>query len=203
MTELKLLNRAEFDEHLAALPENQPLSLALIDLDHFQEVNESHGQAVGDEILRGVERILTRSLPAEAIVARIGGDEYAAALPDMPAESALILLEEVRGHFSSREASPSLPRKMTLSVGIAGRPPHAKTLEELFRAADEALYRAKSEGRGRTAIYVESKMTLKSNYYPKAGLERLAKLSNALNRTEASLLREALDSLLGKYSEEL
>jgi predicted DNA-binding protein len=46
-------------------------------------------------------------------------------------------------------------------------------------------------------------MTLKSNYYPKAGLERLAKLSNALNRTEASLLREALDSLLGKYSEEL
>lgn len=70
-------------------------------------------------------------------------------------------------------------------------------LEHVYQ--DEALYRAKSEGRGRVAIYVESKMTLKSNYYSKASLERLAKLSDALNRTEASLLREALDDLFVKH----
>lgn len=107
----------------------------------------------------------------------------------------------MRVHFSSREVSPTLPRKLTLSVGIASRPPHARTMSEPFRAADEALFRAKREGRSRSAIYVESKMTLKSNYYSKASLERLAKLSNALNRTEASLLREALDDLVAKYSE--
>ena len=72
-----------------------------------------------------------------------------------------------------------------------------------MRAADEALFRAKREGRGRVAIYVEDKMTLKSNYYSKAALERLAKLSRATGRTEASLLREALDDLLVKYKDEL
>ena len=74
---------------------------------------------------------------------------------------------------------------------------------ELYRAADEALLRAKREGRSRACIYVESKMVLKSNYYPKSQLERLAKLSAALGRTEASLLREALDDLIEKYRGEL
>jgi predicted DNA-binding protein len=63
--------------------------------------------------------------------------------------------------------------------------------------------RAKRDGRDRVALYVEEKMTLKSNYYSKANLERLAKLSTATDRTEASLLREALDDLLYKYWDEL
>jgi diguanylate cyclase len=72
-----------------------------------------------------------------------------------------------------------------------------------MRAASEALHRAKREGRNRVAIYVEEKMTLKSNYYTKAQLERLAKLSNTTGRTEASLLREGLEELLAKYKDEL
>ena len=62
---------------------------------------------------------------------------------------------------------------------IAARPAHAHTYADLKRAADEAMIRAKREGRGRACIYVESKMVLKSNYYPKSQLERLAKLSGA------------------------
>jgi phosphatidylserine/phosphatidylglycerophosphate/cardiolipin synthase-like enzyme len=71
------------------------------------------------------------------------------------------------------------------------------------RAAEEALFRAKREGGGRVAIYVEEKMVLKSNYYPRGSLDRLSKLSSATGRTEASLLREALDDLFQKHRDEL
>jgi predicted signal transduction protein with EAL and GGDEF domain len=142
-------------------------------------------------------------VPPEAIVGHLSGDEYAVALPDTSAESALILLEEIRAHFGSLEPAPDVPRRVQVSVGIAARPQHAKTVQELIRAADEALFRAKREGKGRVAIYVEDRMTLKSNYYGKASLERLNKLSQATGRTEASLLREALDDLLEKHGDRL
>jgi diguanylate cyclase len=198
-----LLSRNELEQNLSALPSNQQLSLALLDVDNFLTINEDYGHGGGDEVLRALEKVLSSSVPDEAMVARIGGDEYAVALPDTPAESALILLEEIRTHFSSRQPSPNVPRKVHLSVGIASRPPHAQTAHELLLVASEALYRAKSEGRGRVAIYMESKMTLKSNYYSKASLEKLSKLSAALNKTEASLLREALEDLFIKHSDEL
>ena len=202
MNYLPVLNRHDFEQALSQL-ESGAMALALIDLDHFKEINDTLGHATGDTVLRSLERTLSGSLPENAIVGRIGGDEYAAAIPDTTAESALILLEEIRSHFSSHNVSPEIPRKIQLSVGIAAKPPHAKTIADLMRCADEAMYRAKREGRGRVAIYVEDKMTLKSNFYPKAQLERLGKLSSATGRTEASLLREALEELLVKYKDEL
>ncbi len=202
MNYLPVLNRHDFEQALSHL-ESSAMAIALIDLDHFKEINDSLGHAAGDTVLRSLERTLSGSLPENAIVGRIGGDEYAAAIPDTTAESALILLEEIRSHFSSHNISPEIPRKIQLSVGIAAKPPHAKTIADLMRCADEAMYRAKREGRGRVAIYVEDKMTLKSNFYPKAQLERLGKLSSATGRTEASLLREALEELLVKYKDEL
>ena len=197
----QVLSRAGFEEKLEEMADQ--LSIALIDIDHFKEINDEFGHAAGDDVLQSLETVLTGSLPKEALIGRLGGDEYAVALPDMPAENALILLEEVRTHFSNRRPAASVPRKVHLSIGIASRPPHAETATDLLRAATEALYRAKREGKSRVAIYVESKMTLKSNYYSKASVERLSKLSNALDRTEASLLREALDDLFIKYKEEL
>lgn len=199
----QLLDRQEFEQKLSDPTATQQFSLALLDLDNFADINEDYGHSGGDEVLRSLERVLLGSLPAEAIVGRIGGDEYAVALLETPAENALILLEEIRTHFSNRQAAPKVPRKVHLSIGIASRPPHAETFQELLRAASEALYRAKSEGRGRIAIYVEAKMTLKSNYYAKSSLEKLSKLSSALNKTEASLLREALDDLFVKHSDSL
>jgi diguanylate cyclase len=202
MNYLPILNRHDFEAALNNL-ETSSLALALIDLDHFKEINDTLGHAAGDTVLRSLERTLSGSLPSNAIVGRLGGDEYAAALPDSTAESALIVLEEIRNHFSNHNASPEVPRKIQLSIGIAAKPPHAKTIADLMRSADEALYRAKREGRGRVAIYVEDKMTLKSNFYPKAQLERLSKLSSATGRTEASLLREALEELLVKHKDHL
>ncbi len=130
-------------------------------------------------------------------VARLGGDEYAVILPESACETALILFDEIIKHFQINRES-EWPRSLSLSVGLAARPAHAESSADLQRAADEALLRAKREGRGRACIYVESKMVLKSNYYPKSQLERLAKLASAHSRTEASLLREALDDLIEK-----
>ena len=202
MRKLRIHSRLAFEEKLAALSDNA-VSIALIDLDHFMEVNDTYGHAVGDEVLAQLEEILIANAPTEALLGRIGGDEYAVALPLTSSENTLILLEEVRQHFSSRPQSEKLKTPVGMSVGIASKPPHAESVQDLLRAAAEALLRAKKEGAGRVAIYVDSKMTLKSNYYPKAALERLSKLSSALNRTEASLLREALDDLFNKHSHEL
>ena len=196
-----ILTRADFETAFDAL-QGAPLTLAVLDLDHFKSLNDTLGHAEGDRVLRGVERLLSGSLPTCSVIGRIGGDEYAAILPETAAETALILLDEVIKHFHIHR-DPQWPRGLGLSVGLAARPAHASTYDDLKRAADEAMIRAKREGRGRACIYVESKMVLKSNYYPKSQLERLAKLSGALGRTEASLLREALDDLIEKNRGEL
>jgi diguanylate cyclase len=203
MSPVPLLDRTAFETAVGDLPDRTQLALALTDIDQFKELNDTLGHEAGDSVLRSFERTLTGSLPEDAVVGRISGDEYAVALPDTSAEGALILLEEIRTHFGSREASPEVPRRVQVSVGIAARPQHAKSVPDLMRAADEALFRAKREGKARVAIYVENKMVLKSNYYARASLERLAKLSAATGRTEASLLREALDDLLAKHGDQL
>lgn len=181
---------------------NAPLAVVLTDLDGFGPVNERHGHEVGDSVLAAWDATLTGSVPAEALVARLGGDEYSVALPGHTAESALILIEEIRSHFAAHGVE-GLDEALDASAGIAAAPPHGSTGEELYRAAGAALMRAKREGRGRVAIYVEEKMTLKSNYYTRASLDRLSKLSGTTSRTEASLLREALDDLFEKYRDRL
>lgn len=201
MTPATIHDRQGFETEAGAVPEAMPLAVALADIDHFKALNDTHGSEAGDAVLRSFERTLTGSVPPDAIVGRLGGDEYAVALPRASAESALILLEEIRAHVAGQEAAPGVTTQV--SVGIAARPTHGTSVAELLRAADDALFRAKREGRGRVAIYVEDRMTLKSNYYPRASLERLSKLSAATGRTEASLLREALDDLLVRYGDEL
>jgi diguanylate cyclase len=181
---------------------NVPLALALTDLDEFAAINDSHGRAAGDAVLAAWHRVLEANVPDGGSVVRLGGDEFVVVLPGTSAENAVVLLEEVRGHFASMNIE-GVPVALSASAGIAANPPHGTTAEELWRAAGEALMRAKRDGRDRVALYVDEKMVLKSNYYSKANLERLAKLSAATDRTEASLLREALDDLLYKHRDAL
>ena len=181
---------------------NAPLALALTDLDGFAAVNDSYGRDAGDAVLVAWNRVLEANVPDGGSVVRLGGDEFVVVLPGTSAENAVVLLEEVRGHFSSMSLE-GIPVALSASAGIAANPPHGTTAEELWRAAGEALMRAKRDGRDRVALHIEEKMVLKSNYYSKANLERLAKLSSATGRTEASLLREALDDLLYKHRDAL
>ena len=100
------------------------LKVAVLDLDHFKELNDRLGHAEGDRALRDVERLLSGSLPSGSVVGRIGGDEYAALLPETAAETALILFDEVIKHFHIHR-DPQWPRSLGLSVGLAARPAHA------------------------------------------------------------------------------
>jgi diguanylate cyclase len=191
------------DAHAAlASGAGRALAVAVADLDRFQQLNDDHGFDAGDRVLATFEQTLAGSLPADALIARISGDEYAIALPGTSAESALIQLEEVRSHYAAHGVD-GVEAAVNASFGIAARPPHAADTADVVRCAAEALMRAKREGSGRSVIYVEEKMTMKSNYYSRAMLDRLSKLSSATSRTEASLLREALDDLLVKHRDRL
>jgi diguanylate cyclase len=181
---------------------NAALALALTDLDDFAAINETHGRDAGDAVLTAWDRVLRNNIPRAGSVARLGGDEFAVVLPATSAENAVVLLDELRRHLAGMTVE-GVVGDVAASVGVAANPPHGTTAPELYRAAGEALMRAKRDGRDRVAMYVEEKMVLKSNYYSKANLERLAKLSSAGDRTEASLLREALDDLLDKHKDAL
>jgi diguanylate cyclase (GGDEF)-like protein len=191
----------EVDEFLAAVDAavgDAAVAICLSDLDGFAAVNDQYGRKAGDDVLAAYTRTLAGSLPAGAIVRRLGGDEFAVALPDTSAESAVILLDEISQHLRAHPVE-AIGRSIEATVGLAAKPPHAASTGDLVRCANAALMRGKREGGNRIAIYVEEKMVLKSNYYPRADLNRLARISTATNRTEASLLREALDDLFQKH----
>jgi diguanylate cyclase len=189
----RTIDLAELVGQVDSVAAGGAVAVALADLDHFAEVNETRGREAGDRVLEVWIKTLTGSLPKDAIVGRLGGDEFGVALPNTSAENALILFEEVRSHLADHPVEGS---KIDATFGVAARPPHATETADLFRRANDALARGKREGGGRVALYVEEKMVLKSNYYSRGSLDRLAKLARQLHRTEASLLREALDNLI-------
>ncbi len=197
---LDVTGREEFLAAVDGAVGGDALAVALTDLDRFAEINTERGRDVGDAVLASWERTLLGSLPASALVRRLGGDEYGVALPGSTTENALILLEEIRTHLAAHPIE-ELGEPIRATFGVASRPPHATETSDLLACADAALMRGKRDGGDRVAIYVEEKMVLKSNYYPRADLDRLSRLAGATGRTEASLLREALQDLFDKHPE--
>lgn len=200
-TRLSVVERAEFIAAVDEATNGGAVAIALTDLDGFGPLNDALGHDAGDLVLAAWSRTLLGSLPKTAIVRRIGGDEFAIALPNNSAENALILLDEIREHLAANPVE-GVGRTISATFGIAARPPHAVATDDVVRAADAALMRGKREGGGRVTLYVEEKMVLKSNYYSRADLARLARLAAVTARTEASLLREGLEDLFGKYRHE-
>ena len=129
------------------------LSLVLIDLDDFKEVNDTHGHLQGDEVLRTVGRILLEESRAIDEPARYGGEEFVVALPETGREGALGLAERIRTRLEATAiagADGSGAVRVTTSVGVATLPDAANDTRELIAAADAALYEAKRSGKNRT-----------------------------------------------------
>lgn len=140
-----LCNRRHFNR-LGEAMQAQGMGLLLLDLDHFKAVNDTFGHSVGDEVLRELGRILAIQCPPEGIAARLGGEEFAVLLPDMPDGRLQDIAEQIRLAVAAVHVNDSL--QLTTSVGV-GRLRLGETLEQLQQRTDRALYRAKALGRNR------------------------------------------------------
>ena len=154
-------NHRYFDTFLNREIERQkryrrPLALMMIDLDDFKRVNDTYGHQFGDETLREMAHLLRQAIRNSDFVARYGGEEFVVVLPETEPSEALTvgrrILESVNHHQTLPGASKGAA-PVTLTIGLAGCPRHAKDREELIHRADEALYRGKREGKNCLCVY--------------------------------------------------
>jgi diguanylate cyclase (GGDEF)-like protein len=150
-----LANRAKSDEGLAQLAAladrfSEPLSVAMLDVDHFKRVNDRHGHAVGDSVLRRLGEHLRRDFRGNDVVGRWGGEEFIVGMYGMNAQNGVKRLAETLARFEEEEFTGSHGTlRVSFSAGVAEYPLDGHDLGKVSRAADDALYRAKEAGRGR------------------------------------------------------
>lgn len=145
-------NRRHFDRRVGELlpvlqQASQPAALVLIDVDLFKHINDTHGHAVGDQVLVALAALLRENTRSRDVLARYGGEEFVMVLPGMGLVQAREVCERLRERVAaSTQLSPAVPSvRATISLGLALSPPY--DVERLLKSADDALYRAKSEGR--------------------------------------------------------
>jgi len=129
---------------------NAPLAMLLLDLDHFKLINDTYGHLVGDDVLFGVATLLQRAVRSVDTVARYGGEEFILVLPETGTQGAVAFAERLRDRLATQRFPVAGGQEIhiTGSIGVAIYPsPQIDSVEDLFRAADAALYRAKGSGR--------------------------------------------------------
>jgi diguanylate cyclase (GGDEF)-like protein len=156
-----LFNRRHFDAALKrelarARRKNVPVSLVLVDIDHFKRVNDDYGHAVGDAVLRTIAQQLRLGIREGDIACRYGGEEMVLLLPECAAADAGKRAEAIRVALAAMAPHPEGegPQQVTASFGVAAYPADAQDAEALFWAADKALYRAKQHGRNQVVTGV-------------------------------------------------
>jgi len=157
-----LLNAAAWEREADAAitragPTGAPLAVAIVDIDHFKAVNDSHGHLVGDKVLRAVSDRFTQMTRPDDLVGRFGGEEFVLLLLDSGTGIAYRIAERLRLSFANAPITVDAPGAgvtvtipLTVSIGVATlNDTTDRTLTDLMAAADAALYRAKREGRNR------------------------------------------------------
>ena len=156
-----LANRRTFELALArevdrVARSGEPALLLMVDIDHFKRVNDSHGHAAGDRVIRAVAQALTDSVRPMDLAARIGGEEFAVLLPNCPAAFGPQVAARVRQRVARTEVALSpegLRLSVTVSVGGAFAPQWVRSTPGIWmQRADQQLYRAKDEGRDRVCL---------------------------------------------------
>ncbi|HOB92905.1 MAG TPA: diguanylate cyclase [Aquabacterium sp.] len=162
-----LPNRRLFDETLPrelarCLRTGQPLTVAVIDVDHFKHFNDSDGHDAGDQVLRTVAQALGRAIRASDLACRYGGDEFMCLLPGMSAPDAAARFERALRQLADDAGDAPLPGEtVTFTVGLATAPGCGTDAATLVRAADAALYVAKEKGRNRVEVAAPVVVALK------------------------------------------
>ncbi|HEX7450393.1 MAG TPA: GGDEF domain-containing protein [Pirellulales bacterium] len=151
-------NRRAFDEELerqckALKSQGLPFYLVLLDVDHFKQFNDRHGHQAGDEVLKGVGRILSETVREQDFVARYGGEEFAVIVPETTSREAKATAEQIRsavesGRFDYNGQQLQVTASLGMAGAVVGQEPKA-----LIQRADEALYAAKKNGRNRAYFF--------------------------------------------------
>jgi two-component system cell cycle response regulator len=152
-----LHNRRYMGRHLDKLILNaqksaKPLAFLIMDIDHFKSVNDTHGHDIGDEVLREFANRISANIRGIDLACRYGGEEFVVVMPDTDIDFACTIAERLRKSVESTpiEISRAPGRlEVTISVGIAASQGEGDNAEKLLHRADQALYRAKREGRNR------------------------------------------------------
>ncbi len=181
-----------------------PFSIAVVDIDNFESTNNTYGKDLGDEVIKKLTSIFQQNIADIDLISK-HGDEFTILLVSKGAERSFMDMEEIRNYLSDNTFSFNGKSKtqevyITFSCGIASYPRDAKNAVDLFRVADSAMFRAKKLGKNKVCLSEIESMVLKSSYFTKTQLDRLASLAKEREKTEAFLLREALDDLFKKYS---
>lgn len=161
----ELYNHRFFEESLAqevlrAGRTNTPVSLIMIDIDDFKQVNDTHGHEAGNEAVAAVGRLIATAARREDIPARYGGEEFATILPATSKIDALVVAERIRAAIEEHDFAlrdGAIKVRLSVSVGIATCPGDAEQSAELVRCADRALYGAKSSGKNQVQLYGRSR----------------------------------------------
>lgn len=141
----------------AASRSGLPLSVMVIDIDHFKHINDSHGHATGDMVLREAATMLRSSARREDCVCRIGGEEFLVICPNTDLKSAVQSAERLRTNLHDKAlAIGQTEKNLTVSIGVATRGADTADMDMLVSRADQALYAAKEGGRNRTCIQPHS-----------------------------------------------
>jgi len=137
----------------AARRHGMPLSMMIIDVDHFKRINDEFGHAAGDQALVETVRRIRHSLRAEDLVGRLGGEEFVAVMPNTDGQSALAAAERTRAAFAREKMAVGAGELLvTVSVGVAVLAPEDAQFSNLLRRSDRAMYAAKAAGRDRVML---------------------------------------------------
>lgn len=128
----------------------RPAHLLFVDVDHFKQFNDLHGHHAGDDVLRLVAQVIRQAVRRVDFVARYGGEEFVVILLDTSTEGAVIVAERIR--MAVQDLHHGYDQPMTVSVGLCRHPLGTRSIEQVTRCADKALYKAKHHGRNRVEI---------------------------------------------------
>jgi diguanylate cyclase (GGDEF)-like protein len=155
----QLNNRRQFeliaDQKIHQWPQYQSICLLMFDVDFFKRINDSHGHDIGDQVLQNIAEIARKEMRREDVLARFGGEEFVALLPETSLEDAMMIANRLRQKIESSTVyiGNNIQLHFTISIGVSRLDPKDVDLHLLIKEADVALYRAKQNGRNQVVCF--------------------------------------------------